>query len=76
MTVNGGPVLKTKARDKLRAVQLYQALYIGGIIPSIHTQNKRDIGTITPFVGCIKELEFNNRAILLSGVLLILNVLV
>ena len=75
MTVNDGSVLKTKARDKLRAVQLYQALYIGGIIPSIHTQNKRGVGVVTPFVGCIKELEFNNRAILLSGVL-ILDVLV
>ena len=58
---------RATTQSELRDVQLYHPLYLGGIIPSVYTQNKPDVGRIIPFVGCVRELEFNERAVELSG---------
>ena len=67
LSVNNGVEQRATTRGKLRDVQLYHPLYLGGIVPDVYTKNKRDVGVITPFVGCIKELAFNERALELSG---------
>jgi hypothetical protein len=67
MSVNNGAEQRVTTRGQLRDVQLYNPLYLGGIIPAVYTQSKPDVGVITPFVGCVRELGFNERAIELSG---------
>lgn len=48
-------------------MQLYYRLYLGGVVPVGSLRNKPDVGTIRPFVGCVRELQFNERTIELSG---------
>lgn len=67
MAVNDGVEQRSRTRGKLRDVQLYHPLYLGGIVPEVYTQSKPDVGNITPFIGCVRELEFNERAFELSG---------
>ncbi len=67
MTVNNGAQQRVTTRGQLRNVQLYYPLYLGGNVPAVYTQSKPDVGVIIPFVGCVRELEFNERAIELSG---------
>ena len=67
MSVNNGDERRARSRGQLRNVQLYHPLYLGGIVPAVYTQSKPDVGQIKPFVGCLRELEFNERAVELSG---------
>ena len=67
MSVNNGAEQRATTSSRLRDVQLFYPLYLGGIVPAVYTQSKPDAGIIMPFVGCVRELEFNERAIELSG---------
>lgn len=65
--MKGGVERRNTSSRLLRSPDLRHPLYIGGIVPTIYTKNYPSMREVKPFVGCIRELEFNDRMFELSG---------